>query len=175
MTRAQERLAAFVEWVKASSTSYKAPNGRDTVVKGPYAVFIPQALSLPPGPTFAPEHLPLWIPEQQAVPGLPPFVQDPPMSQPSVADRLGHIVWCFTDGRFEGAILSLTDPDEPLQSVMDRQAPALDLSTHPVLFAPVWGLDVEAAEFLDRRLPLVTRNPVFTGTPSHPPPPVPIA
>lgn len=155
MTLAQERLAAFVAWLNESSASDKAPNGRDTIVRGPYALVVPADLSQPPGSSFAPEHLPLWTPAQQAVPGLPSITADPPPCQPRVADRLRHIIWMFEQGRFAGAILSLTDPGEPLQAVMARQASALDLATHPVLFAPLWDLDADTRDLLDRHLPLI--------------------
>ncbi|GAO01825.1 hypothetical protein [Anaeromyxobacter sp. PSR-1] len=154
MTLAQERLATFAEWVVASSRDCTSPLG-DRIIKGPYAIFVPLDLALAPSQTFATEHLPLWIPEQQVIPNLPLCTQSTPQSQGRRAGRLRHIVWSFNQGRFEGAILGLTDRGEPLQSVMERQAPTLDLATYPVLFAPLWDLDAETRTFLDRRLPVI--------------------
>ena len=156
MTRAQERLATLVEWVKQSSKDSMAPLGKDRIVYGPYAVFVPQALNLPPEPMFAPEHLPLWIPEQQATPDLPPFNQDTPLMRGPMDSRLQHIVWKWMDGWFPGALLALTDPAEPLQGVLDRQLPGLDLDDCPAIFLPVWqlrGNDLRAWGL--RQLPLV--------------------
>ncbi len=93
MTAAQERLASFVEWIKASSTPRRAPLGRDVIDPGPQAILVPAALNLPPTPNFDPKHLPLWIAEQQAVSGLPSFTQDPPTGQGLASDRIRHLIW----------------------------------------------------------------------------------
>jgi hypothetical protein len=128
VTKAQQQLAALVEWVKASSCDRMAPLGKARIVYGPYAVFVPQSLALAPGPTFAPEHLPLWLPEQQSIPGLPPFTHDPQPGQGPASSRLRHIVWCWMDARFQGGLLGMTDPEEPLQNALGRQLPAFDLN-----------------------------------------------
>lgn len=156
MTTAQQRLAKLVEWVVASSQDRMAPLGKDRIVYGPYAVFVPQDLTLPPSPTFAPELLPLWLSAQQAIPGIPAYTQAAPLSRGRLDSRLRHLAWKWQDRWFQGALLGLTDPAEPLQSVLDRQLPDLDLSTHPALFAPLWDLDAGTRTFLERLLPLVT-------------------
>jgi hypothetical protein len=155
MTRAQERLATFVEMIVATSAKCRAPLGRDMIVRGAFAVFVAQPLSLPPGPTFDPLHLPIWIPEQQSIPGLPPFDQDPPSGQGARATRVRSIAWLFEARRYEGALLGLRDPGEPLQGVLERQAPTLDLAEWPAIFVPVWNLDGDTMAFLARRVPLV--------------------
>ncbi|WP_242361888.1 hypothetical protein [Anaeromyxobacter sp. SG17] len=155
MTTAQARLAALAEWVKASSANEKAPLGKDTIVRGAFAVFLPRPLNAPPDPfAVGPEHLPLWIPEQQSIADLPPLPTDPTTSQPRVADRLRHLVWMF-DGRFHGALIPLSDPAEALQTALDRHLPGLDLDHHPALFLPVWQLVGEDWAWADARLPLV--------------------
>ncbi|MBI5070376.1 MAG: hypothetical protein HZB56_19240 [Deltaproteobacteria bacterium] len=132
-----------------------APLGKDVIHRGPYAVFVPQNLNLAPTPNFAAGHLPLWLPAEQAVPSTPTFTQPAPENQDHVAMRLRHIHWMFTEGRFEGALLALTDPDESLGSALDRQLPGLDLSEFPALFLPVWRLDAEHRTWLEGHLPLL--------------------
>lgn len=156
MTTAQVQLAALVEWVKASSANKKAPLGKDMIIRGAFAVFLPRALNAPPDPlAVGPEHLPLWIPEQQALAGLPPVPTDPTTSQPRVADRLRHLVWMFEEERFQGALIPLTDPAESLQITLDRHVPALDLDQHAAFFLPVWLFASEDRAWADARLPMV--------------------
>jgi hypothetical protein len=154
VTPAQQRLAVFAEWVEASSANETSPLGQP-IVRGPFLVLVPQSLSLPPGPTFDPRHLPLWIPESQSIPALPPFTQDPPENQDHTAQRLIHVPWMFSDGRFSGALLALTDPDETLQSALSRQLPSLDLNEYPALFLPLWGLTSNDRTWVERLLPLL--------------------
>jgi hypothetical protein len=158
MARAQDRLAALVEWVKQSSASYPTPLGHETAV-GPYAVFISQALNLPPNPCgLGLGHLPLWLPASQAIPALPPLpfdLAEPPASQGRAGDRLRHLVWVFEAGRFEGALIPLTDPAEPLQAALDRHVPDLDLAEVPALFLRVWDLNGDDTVWIAPRLPLV--------------------
>jgi hypothetical protein len=160
MTRAQEQLAALAEWIKQSSARYPTPlaaigRGRDWVEPGPYAVFVPQPLDASPTDSFAPRHLPLWIPEQQAIPGLPPAAQDEPENQNHVADRLRHLIWMFQSERFRGALIPLTDPAEPLQVALDGHTPGLDLGEHLAVFLPLWNLTGEHRAWADAQLPLV--------------------
>ncbi|WP_242355954.1 hypothetical protein [Anaeromyxobacter sp. SG64] len=132
-------MKEFDEAIKDSSTPYKAPLGKDTIDNGPWAVFLPQPMSSPPGPAFAPSHLPLWLPEQQAIAHLPPYTQDPPVERGSIDSRVRHTVWMYQQGRFKGAPIGLTDPAEPLQSALDHKLPGLDPSEWPVMFVPVWN------------------------------------
>lgn len=157
MTTAQRRLGMFVEWIVASSRDAKAPLGKDTIVYGPYAVFVPQELSEPPNPTFAPEHLPLWIPNQQSIPGLPPSTQDPPLSRGSPDSRVRHIVWKWLDGWFQGALIGLPDPTETLRASLDRHLPGLDLVEHAAIFMPLWPLAPEVRGWVERQLPILTK------------------
>lgn len=156
MTRAQDRLALLVEWVKQSSASYRTPLGGDWVEPGPYAVIVPQDLDTSPDTSaFAPRHLPLWIPESQALPGLAPVTQGEPENQDHVPERLRHLIWMFQDGRFQGALIPLTDPAESLQTALDRHIPALDLAECPAVFLPLWKLDPKSRIWADAQLPLV--------------------
>lgn len=155
MSLAQDRLAELVEWVRLSSARRRAPVGRDWIERGAYAVFVPRSLAEAPTPAFEPEHLPIWILESQASPGLPPFSQPPPSCQDGMAERLKHLVWIIEDGRFNAAIMALTDPSEPLRAVLDRQLPDLDLDRVPALFLPLWSLGDEDRAFVARRLPVV--------------------
>lgn len=155
MATAQERLAVLVEWVQLSSARRPTPLGRDWIEPGPWAVFVPQALNLPPTPTFDAKHLPLWIPSQQAMLDLPPFNVAAPTGQGSMADRLKHLLWKFQDGLFSGALLALTEPQEPLQSALDRQLPSLDLGQYPALFLPVWSLPTEDRTWALAQLPVL--------------------
>lgn len=157
MALAHERLAKLVDWVKQSSASYPTPLRHDTVDVGPFAVFIPWSLNLAPVPNLVgPGHLPLWIPESQAIAGLPPPpVTESPASQPRLSDRLSHLVWTFGDRRFEGALIPLTNPAESLQTALDRHVPGLDLNLHPALFLPLWPLDADTRAWVDAQLPLV--------------------
>jgi hypothetical protein len=154
MTQAQERLAALVEWISQSSANDKAPLG-GTIVRGPYALIVPKALDLPPDDAFAAGHLPLWIPEQQAIPGLPPVTQGEPQCQDHVACRLQHLIWTYQAGRFQGVLIPLTDPAESLQAALDRHAPGLDLEANLALFLPLWRLFGELRAWADAQLPLV--------------------
>ena len=154
MTKAQEQLATFVAWVNASSQDEESPLG-DKIVKGPHSVIVPQDLALPPGPSFAPEHLPLWIPSEQSIPELLPFTQAPPPGQDHTDSRLRHLVWSFQDRRFQGALLGLIDPEEPLQSVLDRQLPGLDLTLHLALFLPLWPVGAKTKTWVVTNLPIL--------------------
>jgi hypothetical protein len=155
VSTAQDRLATFVEWVKASSARRPAPLGRDWIDPGPYAVFVPHSLSLPPPPSFGPRHLPIWIPAEQAIPNLPTFNQPEPENQDHAPKRLRHVLWTFADGRFEGAVLGLTDPAEPLQAVLDRKLPGLDLTAVPVLFVPLWTLGPADRSWASAQVPVL--------------------
>jgi hypothetical protein len=153
---ARDLLEPLVEWVEASSTSYKAPLGKDTVIRGPWCILIPQALNQPPSPsTFDPAHLPLYLPEQQAFAGMSPWNVAPPQNQQAAAARLRHLIWMLMDLRFHGALLGLSDTQSTLQSVLDAQAPGLDLGELPVLFLPLWILDAEGRAWAESKLPLI--------------------
>jgi hypothetical protein len=156
MSRAQDRLVPLVEWVKASSLSEMAPLQHDHIVRGPLAVFVSSALDTPPV-DIAAGHLPLYIPATQAVPGMPSFDQPAPANQASTTDRLRHLLWMFASGRFEGALVALTDRYESLQSAKDRQVPLLDLAEIPILFVPLYALDLAPADyaFVAGKLPFV--------------------
>jgi len=137
MTQAQTRLAALADWIKASSAGYKTRLA--TVERGPYAVLVSLALDQAPAPTFDPEALPMWIPAAQAPADLPAIDTSAPASQDHMEQRLGHIVWMVQEGRFPGLrLVDLTDPEEPLQAALDRQAPGLDLDQTAVVFLPRW-------------------------------------
>lgn len=155
MSLAQDRLRELVEWVKASSTDVPAPLGHDTIVRGPYAVFVPQNLNLPPSPAFDSRHLPLWVPADQSVLGLPSWNVNPPQSQDHTDQRLRHIIWMFESGRFKGALIGLTDPSESLQTALDQQLPGLDLEVTLALFLPLWLLNPEDRAWAEARLPIV--------------------
>jgi hypothetical protein len=156
MTLAQSRLSKFLDWIRLSSATERSPLGKDVILRGHYAVFCPQYLTLPPTQTVAPAHLPLWLPEEQATPGLPSLTEPPPIGQASPAERLSHIVFCFQDRRFEGALVPLTDREEPLSDALDRHLPELDLETVPLLFVPTWILGNVDRTWLVRQLPLVS-------------------
>lgn len=155
MSRAQEQLRALQQWIDSASTSYRTTLGNYTVERGPYAVVLPQSLDLPPAASCPSESLPLWVPEQQEIPGLPPFALEPPMSQGYVSSRLRHIVWMFMQGRFKGALIALEDPEEPLQSALDRQLPSLELDEQLVLFLPVFLLTGEDRVWVGAQLPVL--------------------
>jgi hypothetical protein len=138
MTQAQDAITALADWIKASSAPRKTPLGGDTLV-GPYAVLVAQDLALPPAPSFDPEALPLWIPEAQAPADLPPIDIGAPASQDHMAQRLAHLIWMVTDARFPNVrLINLTDPAEPLQVALDREAPGLDLDQTAAVFLPRW-------------------------------------
>jgi len=138
MTQAQDAITALADWIKASSAPRKTPLGGDTLV-GPYAVLVAQDLALPPAPSFDPEALPLWIPEAQAPADLPPIDIGAPASQDHMAQRLAHLIWMVTDARFPNVrLINLTDPAEPLQVALDREAPGLDLDQTAVVFLRGW-------------------------------------
>lgn len=175
MTRAQENMAALINWVAASSAAYKTPIGfalnvvdwtgghRDGPHEvmtdvGPWAVFFPRELNLAPGDVpLDPEHLPLWIPASQVVTTtpFPTQLDSPPASQIAMAYRLLHLLWMFEDGRFKGALIPLTDRTEPLQAALDHHAPGLDLDSVATVFVPLWDLSGSARASAERRLPLV--------------------
>jgi hypothetical protein len=160
MARAQDHLAAMVEWVRQSSASYKTPLGHDTKV-GRWAVFIPQDLALPPNQAGLDlGYVPLWLPTSQAIPAIPSLPinpAEPPASQGRASDRLNHLVWVFEAGRFDGALIPVIDAAEPLQTALDRHAHGLDLTEVPALFLRVWGLGGDDTAWLAARLPLVRR------------------
>ena len=138
MTQAQDAVTALADWIKASSAPRKTPLGGDTLV-GPYAVLVAQDLALPPAPTFDPEALPLWIPEAQAPTDFPPIDIGAPASQDHMAQRLAHLIWMVTDARFPNVrLINLTDPAEPLQVALDREAPGLDLDQTAAVFLRGW-------------------------------------
>lgn len=153
MSRAQDRLAPLVEWVKTSSASETSPLG-DTIVRGPWAVFVPSALDVPPV-DIAPGHLPLYLPAAPLVPGTPSHLQAEPENQGSVAPRLLHFLWMHGEGRFDVTLLALSDPYESLQSALDRQAPGLDLAETPVPFLRCWTLPADDWAYLAGKLPAV--------------------
>ena len=76
-TLAQDRLTALVEWVNESSRSYPSSlNKKTTVLVGPYATFVPLAMDTAPTQTFVADVLPIFIPESQSIPNLPPAPAD---------------------------------------------------------------------------------------------------
>ena len=153
MSRAQDRLAPLVEWVKTSSASEKSPLG-DTIIRGPWAVFVPSALDVPPV-DIAAGHLPLYLPTAQLVPGTPTHLQAEPQNQDCVGHRLRHVIWVVEDGRFDITLLGLSDPYESLQSALDRQAHGLDLAETPVLFLRCWSLPADDWAYVAGKLPAV--------------------
>jgi hypothetical protein len=160
MTLAQDRLTALVEWVTESSQSYLSPiNKRTTVLVGPYATFVPLALDLAPSQTFVADTLPIFIPASQSILNLPPAPETSPESQDHAGSRACHLVWNHQQGLFKAAILALTDPEETLQSVLDRQAPDVDLASLPVLAIPLWLLDANSRWYLLSVLPFISPNP----------------
>ena len=137
MTAAQQALSALADWIKASSQNYQTRLA--TVERGPFAVLVPLALDQAPAPTFDPEALPLWIPEAQAPADLPAIDTSAPASQDHKAQRLAHLIWMVTDARFPNVrLINLTDPAEPLQVALDREAPGLDLDQTAAVFLPRW-------------------------------------
>jgi hypothetical protein len=157
MSLAQDRLTALVEWVNESSQSYPFPIGKGTtVVRGPFATFFPLALDHAPTHQFVADALPVFIPAAQSIPNLPSPPQTPPESQAHAGSRACHLVWNHQQGRFRAAILALTDPEETLQSVLDRQAPGLDLASLPVLAIPLWNLDATSRWWLLSILPFIS-------------------
>jgi hypothetical protein len=164
VTRAQEKLAALAEWFMECSEPIPPPL-HGTVTRGSHAVFVPQRLELPPNDGgLSREHLPVFIPDSQAVASLPtmpttgsctPTRSFPrvaadratdPDGQGRAADRLHHIVWRFQNGdepRCKGALIPLTNPAEPLRAALDRAFPGLDLAQHPALFLPMWKLELD--------------------------------
>lgn len=159
-TLAQDRLTVLVEWVTESSKSYPSPlNKKTTVLVGPFATFVPLALDQTPSQQFVADVLPIFIPETQTIPNLPPPPQTSPESQDHSGSRASHLVWNHQQGRFKAAILALTDPEEALQSVLDRQAPDVDLASLPVLFLPLWNLDATSRWWLLSVLPFISTEP----------------
>lgn len=154
MTPAQEQIAALSDWITASSKDRKSPLG-DRIPVGPWAVLIPQSLDAVPGPELPEGNLPLWIPEEQAVSGLPPTPDTAPENQDVMIQRLNHLVWIFEEGRFTGALVGLTDPQETLLAALQREMPGYDLSQYPVLFIPLWALATGDRQRLTGKLPLV--------------------
>ena len=156
-TLAQDRLTSLVEWVTESSRSYPSPlNKKTTVLVGPYATFVPLALDHAPTQTFVADTLPVWIPASQSIPNLPAAPETSPESQDHSGSRAQHLVWNHQQGLFKGAVLALTDPEVTLQSVLDRQAPDVDLSLLPVLFLPLWLLDATSRWWLLSVLPFIS-------------------
>lgn len=138
MPTPQQAISAFADWIADSSEPRKTPLGGVTDV-GPYAVLVPLALDQLPAPSFDPEALPLWIPQAQAPANLPAIDTDAPASQDPKAQRLAHVVWLVTEGRLPSLqLIDLTDPDETLQTALDRQVPGLDLEQTAVVFLPRW-------------------------------------
>lgn len=138
MTAAQQALSALADWIAASSQPRKTPLGGDTEV-GPFAVLVPQALSLTPAPLQHEDGLPLWLSPDQAPQDLQPLPDAPPASQDHKAQRLAHLLWMVQEGRFPGVqLIDLTDPGETLQAALDREAPGLDLDQTAAIFYPGW-------------------------------------
>lgn len=156
-TLAQDRLTSLVEWVNESSRSYPSPlNKKTTVLVGPFATFVPLALDSAPSQSFVADVLPVFIPETQTIPNLPAAPETSPESQDHMGSRASHLVWNHQQGRFKAAILALTDPEETLQSVLDRQAPGVDLASLPVLAIPLWNLDANSRWWLLSVLPFIS-------------------
>lgn len=154
MTSAQVGIAALADWVKASSTNVPTPLGKDFIVRGAYAVLVPQSLDLPPTPSdFDPRHLPLWIPADQAPPGLPPWNVGPPENQDHAAARLRHIVWRAVDRLFDVKLIGLASPAATLRSVLDAQAPGFDLATQAAIFVALWTVPPDDRAHVEVQLP----------------------
>lgn len=160
MTPAQEGITALAEWVRASSPTVAAPNGRDYIVRGAYAILIPQALGLPPTPSdFDSRHLPLWISEQQAPPGLAPWGVPAPENQDRAAARLAHLVFLAADRVLRLRVVGLSAPEQTIQAALSAQAPGLDLDAVAVVFAPLWGLPPEDRLRIEAQLPHTGASP----------------
>jgi hypothetical protein len=86
---------------------------------------------------------------------MPRLTQEPPPGPSYASSRLRGLVWKWQDAFFRGALLGLTDPEEPLQSVLDRQLPGLDLDEQLAVFAPLWLLTDEHRTWVEPKLPLV--------------------
>jgi hypothetical protein len=158
-TLAQDWLTSLVEWVTESSKSYPSPlNKSTTVLVGPFATFVPLALDHAPTQTFVADVLPIFIPAMQSIPNLPAAPQTSPESQDHAGSRACHLVWNHQQGRFKAAILALTDPEETLQSALDRQAPGVDLASLPVLAIPLWNLDATSRWHLLSVLPFISTD-----------------
>lgn len=139
MTAAQAAIAGLAAWIAASSAERKAPLGNDVVVVGPFATLIPQSLGLAPSPILDSEALLLWIPEQQAPPGLPPIDTAAPTGHQRKAYRRAELDWRASDNLLFGVrLVPLSDPGETLAAALDREAPGLNLDVTAVVFVPHW-------------------------------------
>jgi hypothetical protein len=103
--------------------------------------------------------LPVFIPETQTIPNLPPAPATSPESQDHAGSRACDLVWSHHQVLVKAAILALTDPEETLQSVLDRQAPDVDLASLPVLAIPLWLLDANSRWWLLSVLPFISADP----------------
>lgn len=154
MNAAQQQIAAIGAWLAESSKPCPAPLS-GFIAKGPYAVLVPTALDAAPAPNFDAEALPLFIPQAQAPASLPTIDTTAPASQDRASDRLTHLLWLMDDGRLPGvAVVGLEDPQEALQTAIDRAGMAgLDLTVTPLLCAPLWAMPADSREMLALRLP----------------------
>lgn len=106
--------------------------------------------------SFDEKALPLFVSAEQ-VEGLemPPIVTRAPTSQDRAAKRLAHIAWRIEAGTLPRcAIVPLSDPQEPISAAVARAgADGLDVTTFPVLAAPMWAFS--DADRNAMRLPLL--------------------
>jgi hypothetical protein len=157
VNQAQQRLAELATWIGRNSASRRTPLGGRTSV-GPWAVIVPADVAAAPEPDFDPKSLPIFVPAEQAEGlALPAIDTTAPDSQPSMSDRLAHLIWRLQEGTLPpAAVIGLGSPVEPLQdAIAAAGADAIDATVFPVLCVPLWALPPTEYDALSGKLPLL--------------------